>query len=881
MPVNREIYSYRNSITNLRGLLQPQQRGVSSDGYPSGGIKGLWTWKDDDNKFHIGARQVRWHNGAWERLNNTFGHLDVLNIKTTGLSDDWVTTPVPIGESGATALSGSFDAVSIIGALNELIQGVDPLWSSDGTRVFTDSSQFIDVGIGLGGTNVNGFISVGEEGAEQLSGSFDAVSIIGALNELADGGGDSKWVEVNGVLKPVVEEQVQIGDEEALGIFTAKDGSTESPTGNLIVTNAPGDMHWGSLNGTYEPVDGRPWSYKRQGFSVWINQGEGTYSSVWVITTNENSRNYWDGNVSHYSLYGATGVWLKTFSGDVREPVTEWSTGSVDYRPSFFGYGDIVSTSLLRGGSLEVGGALVVETDEFEDIHFKRLNNTVFSILENSLTIQQNHLQVGGNVSEWVDSETIKGFQADEMNIFMDNNFDAMFICYNCYPVGTSPISAAADQFKTIANGKRAFVKVIGQTYSSLYRTDSTHPSETDINGLGHNDTWTRQFILSGSGASFLNALDTNAINLGATALSTANNGTIRFADGDIYGRIGGEWVSLTSSGDIPDGSITTAKLADGAVTTDKLADKSVDVNKLVDMTALSVLGRVSDTGGPVGNISAGDDHSVLRRSGNQIAFGLLVGESLTNLTVTGGKIANDAITSAKLANDAVITDKIADDAVTTSKIINTAVTTNKLALGSVTETRIADNAVTNSKLATAAVDTANLQGASVDSDKLATDSVTTAKIVDGAVLSAKIGDGAVSFAKMANINGQRLLGKPSVGSGLVSEISLGDGLVFDGTTLIATGGGGSSYLSASKSWDTGDFSGNTLKTTTITVTGASIGDPVAVSVQGLNAAAGTAGVRLWLFAEVTSSNTVTVYATTSGYIAGTTRTVKVTVFPS
>ena len=70
------------------------------------------------------------------------------------------------------------------------------------------------------------------------------------------------------------------------------------------------------------------------------------------------------------------------------------------------------------------------------------------------------------------------------------------------------------------------------------------------------------------------------------------------------------------TDGEIPDGSVTTAKLADGASTTPKLADKAVTAQKIADLAI----------------------------TGNQIA----------NTTITGSKLANNAVNTAQLQNGSV-----------------------------------------------------------------------------------------------------------------------------------------------------------------------------------------------------------------------------------
>ena len=95
-------------------------------------------------------------------------------------------------------------------------------------------------------------------------------------------------------------------------------------------------------------------------------------------------------------------------------------------------------------------------------------------------------------------------------------------------------------------------------------------------------------------------------------------------------------------SENIPDSSITTAKILDGAVTSSKLADNSVTANKIND----------------------------------------------------------GAVTTAKINDGAVTTNKINDASVTTSKIANASVTNEKIADGSINNAKINNGAVNYSKLA-------------------------------------------------------------------------------------------------------------------------------------------------------------------------------------
>lgn len=113
---------------------------------------------------------------------------------------------------------------------------------------------------------------------------------------------------------------------------------------------------------------------------------------------------------------------------------------------------------------------------------------------------------------------------------------------------------------------------------------------------------------------------------------------------GDDFPGIGsGLYSGGGGSPEIPDGSITTKKLADDCVTTDKLADSAV----------------------------------------------------------TAAKIKPSAVGAAAIADGAVTTDKIADGAVTTDKLATSSVATEKLQDLCVTTPKIADQAVDTTKLNT------------------------------------------------------------------------------------------------------------------------------------------------------------------------------------
>jgi hypothetical protein len=129
----------------------------------------------------------------------------------------------------------------------------------------------------------------------------------------------------------------------------------------------------------------------------------------------------------------------------------------------------------------------------------------------------------------------------------------------------------------------------------------------------------------------------------GASALSRLGIGSNQFVLKSVSGSP--QWGTIEADG-ISSNAITSAKIADNAVTSGKIADNAVIANKIADSavttaklnnsavtfaklqdagaSGLSVIGRAANSAGVFGEISAGSDHLVLRRSGSSIGFGAL-----------------------------------------------------------------------------------------------------------------------------------------------------------------------------------------------------------------------------------------------------------------
>jgi len=101
----------------------------------------------------------------------------------------------------------------------------------------------------------------------------------------------------------------------------------------------------------------------------------------------------------------------------------------------------------------------------------------------------------------------------------------------------------------------------------------------------------------------------------------------------------------------IPDGTVTTVKIADSNVTTLKIADSNVTTAKIADSNVTTA--KIADS-----NVTT---------------------TKIADSNVTTAKIADSGVTTAKIADSNVTTAKIADSNVTTAKIANLNVTVGKL----------------------------------------------------------------------------------------------------------------------------------------------------------------------------------------------------------
>lgn len=215
------------------------------------------------------------------------------------------------------------------------------------------------------------------------------------------------------------------------------------------------------------------------------------------------------------------------------------------------------------------------------------------------------------------------------------------------------------------------------------------------------------------------------------------------------------------SSGEITDGSITTAKLANSAVTAQKLADGAVTSAKILD--------------GSINEDHFGTD--LYKEFFNLDYFGLTYKGLATpstdpiiyNLSPTryGFFIATEVGTYTNFKKSGVSVSVTQEDLNSNIVIIkwsgagwvkelihvpvSTGTGTGEVADGSITSAKLASSSVTETKISSGAVTTAKLADLSVSSGKLANSSVTTDKLNNSAVTEGKIASSAVTTAKIAN----------------------------------------------------------------------------------------------------------------------------------
>lgn len=239
--------------------------------------------------------------------------------------------------------------------------------------------------------------------------------------------------------------------------------------------------------------------------------------------------------------------------------------------------------------------------------------------------------------------------------------------------VGTNELAANAVTSAKIADGTIAAGDV-GFNYAGSSSKGGAATSAAKLNGVALtnqdlNDYHTGVNFYYAAGGNTCTNKPSSVDNFGMFVFQSAGGWWTQLLYGSntiLYSRYwnGTSWSSWKMVGEIPDGSITTAKLADNAVTTAKLSNSSVTSAKIVD-----------------GTIVAGD-----------IADATITGAKLVNSTITGGKIASNTITATNIANSTITNAKMAANSINSSNIVDGTVTGTDLAANTVTLNNLASD---------------------------------------------------------------------------------------------------------------------------------------------------------------------------------------------
>lgn len=378
-----------------------------------------------------------------------------------------------------------------------------------------------------------------------------------------------------------------------------------------------------------------------------------------------------------------------------------------------------------------------------------------------------------------------------------------------------------------IANANVTKAKIENVTASRLLGRGASGAGAPEEITLGTNLSITGTTLNAAGGGGGLSDGDYGDITVsGSSTVLTIDNGVVSLAKmadmatDSIIGRATagtGAPEVLTAlpfafTGDVTRAADSNAQtIANDAVTTVKILNSNVTLAKLADIATDSILGRATASTGVVEVLAA-------------LPFAFT------------GDVTRAADSNAQtIANDAVTTAKILDSNVTLAKIANIA---NNTILGNASGGAAAPSALTVVPTAAFPALTGDVTNAAGSlATTIANDAVTTAKILNSNVTLAKIasiatdsilgrasastgvievitalpwafsGDvtsvadanaltianDAVTYAKMQNVSAaSKLLGRGDSGAGDVEEITIGSGLTMTGSTLSASGGGGS-----------------------------------------------------------------------------------------
>lgn len=274
-------------------------------------------------------------------------------------------------------------------------------------------------------------------------------------------------------------------------------------------------------------------------------------------------------------------------------------------------------------------------------------------------------------------------------------------------------------------------------------------------------------------------------------------------------------------------GDVTTATnsfvttIADNAITTVKINAAAVTYAKIQAIGATSILGNATGAPATVAELTLG---ATLAFSGSSIRTTAFTGDVTSSANSFATTIANGVVTYAKmqtasantlLGNSSGITGAIGEITLGATLSFSASVLRTNAITGDVTAaansfvTTIASNAITTGKIANGAVTYAKIQdvaaisllgnptGSSASTSEISlgttlafvSSQIRTTALTGDVTSSANsfattIANGVVTYAKIQNVGASSLIGNPTGGSTVASEITLGATLAFSGTAI-------------------------------------------------------------------------------------------------
>jgi len=224
---------------------------------------------------------------------------------------------------------------------------------------------------------------------------------------------------------------------------------------------------------------------------------------------------------------------------------------------------------------------------------------------------------------------------------------------------------------------------------------------------------------------------------------------------------------------EIPDGSITEAKLATDSVTTlkiaagavsrSKVANGAISDSKLADDSVISskIQRFAVGTEEIAPSAVTGDKLAVRSVGARELDIGAVTSIDIEDRAINRVDIEIGTITGSEIANDSIGAADLAPGSVGTSEILLGAVTSSKIANGTILSTDIADGTITSSDIANGTITSADIENDSISSSDIGSNAVNSSEIapqsVDGAhiaiqtITSANIAQGGVSGSNILN----------------------------------------------------------------------------------------------------------------------------------